>query len=91
MSPEHSQVGTVAPTQTRHPWRATARTVFAASVGLLPLLPTIVDQLGLATVPWVVSLLAVTGAITRVLAIPAVDAWLSEHARGLLAAQPRME
>ncbi|SCL33454.1 hypothetical protein GA0074694_6234, partial [Micromonospora inyonensis] len=33
--------GPMEPTQTRHPWRATARTVFAAGVGALTLLPTV--------------------------------------------------
>jgi hypothetical protein len=85
------RVGMVPATQTRHPWRATVRTVAAAVVGLLPLLPSIADQLGLATVPAVVTVLAVTGAVTRVLAMPAVEEWLHDHFRGLLSAQPPPE
>lgn len=68
-----------APTQTRHPWRATIRTVFAAVVGLLPLLPIIVDELGVASVPWVAGVLAVIATVTRVLAIPAVNEWVTEY------------
>jgi hypothetical protein len=77
-----------AATQTRHPWRATVRTVLAAVVGLLPLLPSIAGELGVSAIPWVISLLAVTGAVTRVLAMPQVEAWLHQHLRGLLSAQP---
>lgn len=63
------------PTQAQYPWRATLRTLVAAVVGLLPLLPAIVDALGLGSLPWVVGLLAVVAAVTRVLALPAVVAW----------------
>lgn len=69
----------VTPTQTVHPWRATARTVFAAFIGALLLLPIVVAELGVAGVPWVATALAVAGAITRVLAIPAVNAWVTEY------------
>jgi hypothetical protein len=78
-------------TQTSHPWRATVRTVLAAAVGLLPVPPEIANQLGVSAIPWVVSLLAVTGGITRLLATPQVEAWLHEHFRGLLSAQPPPE
>lgn len=80
--------GTIPPTQTRHPWRATTRTMLAAAVALLPILPTLADQLGVATIPWVAAILTAAGTATRILAMPAVDAWLSEHLRGLLSAQP---
>lgn len=78
--------GPAVPTQTRHPWRATVRTVLAA----LPLAPVIVAELGVGSVPWVVTGLGVIGAVTRVLAIPAVDQWLTDHLGGLLAAGPRI-
>lgn len=67
------------PTQTAHPWRATARTVFAAIVGALLILPVVVSALGLGGVPWLASAVALAGAITRVLAIPAVNAWITEY------------
>lgn len=78
----------VPPTQTRHPWRATVRTVFAAIIGILPLLPFIADELGVATVPWVAGALAVIGGVTRVLAMPAVNAWLTQYLP-FLGASPR--
>jgi hypothetical protein len=74
-----------APTQTRHPWRAMVRTILAA----LPLVPVIVATLGVDSVPWVASGLVVIAAVTRALAIPAVDAFLSEHLGGVLSAAPR--
>jgi predicted Kef-type K+ transport protein len=64
------------PTQTRHPWRATARTIFAALVGVLSLLPAIAVTAGVDTVPAVAQAVVIAGAITRVLANPAMDAWL---------------
>lgn len=64
------------PTQVRHPWRATVRTVFAAVVALLSLLPTIALVGHVDTVAWVSQLLAVAAAITRVLALPGVNDWL---------------
>lgn len=78
------------PTQSKHPWRATARTVIAALVpivALLPLLPDIAREAGIAQVGWVAGILAVAAAITRVLAMPAVNEWLHRHLPDL-AAQP---
>jgi hypothetical protein len=67
------------PTQTRHPWRATLRTVVAAGVGLATLAPTIAIAAHVDTVPAVVQVLGVTGAITRVLAAPGVDRWVRRY------------
>jgi hypothetical protein len=71
------------PTQVRHPWRATLRTVVAA----LPLVPVVVHELGLESVPWVVSAVVVIGGVTRVLAMPAVDGWLRRYLPWLAAAK----
>lgn len=76
------------PTQTRHPWRATARTIFAAGIALLSLLPTIALTAHIETVPAVGQVLGVAGAITRVLAMPGVDAWLRTYLP-FLAAEPK--
>jgi len=75
-------------TQTKHPWRATARTVAAAGVALLTLLPTIAAVGHLNTVTWVSQLLVVAATVTRVLAIPGVDAWLKQYLP-FLSATPR--
>ena len=77
-------------TQVKHPWRATVRTIFAALIGLIPLLPFIADAAGLAAVPWAVGVLAIAGAITRVLALPGVEAWLRKYF-SWLSAEPKNE
>lgn len=79
---------TTPPTQTLHPWRATLRTGVAATLGLLPLVPTIVNTAGLATVPWLAGIVGVAAGVTRVLAVPAVNTWLTNFLP-FLAAKPR--
>jgi len=74
------------PTQTQHPWRATARTVLAVVLALLPVLPQIIDEAGLAGYGWAAAVVAVAGFVTRVLAIPAVNELLSRLG---LSAAPR--
>lgn len=77
-----------APTQTRHPWRATLRTFFAGTVALLSLLPTVATVGHLDTAPGMAQALAVSVAVTRLLAIPGVDDWLRDYVPWL-AAQPK--
>lgn len=79
------------PTQARHPGRAVYRTIVAVGVpalALLPLLPLIADTLHLTDVGWVVAVLGAAAGITRVLALPGVEAWMHKHLPDL-AAQPR--
>ena len=78
-------------TQTRHPWRATVRTTAAAIVGLLPILPSIIDAFGVSSVPWVAGTLAMIAAVTRVLAMPQVERWMKTYASWLAAAPVREE
>lgn len=73
------------PTQARHPWKATARSVAAALLALLPALPEIAKQAGIETIPLVASVLAITAAVTRILAIPEVDRWMDRYLPGLSA------
>lgn len=76
-------------TQTRHPWRATVRTAFAALVALAAMLPALVEAAGLdETAPVVALALGIAGAITRVMALPAVEAFLRRFVP-FLAAEPR--
>ena len=77
------------PTQTRHPWRATVRTVVAALVGALSLLPTVAVTAGVDAVPAVAQAVTVAAAVTRVLALPGVDAWLRTYLPWL-ASSPRL-
>lgn len=67
------------PTQVQHPWRATLRTVFAAVVGLLSILPWILTETNLNDTVIGAQILVVTGAITRVLANAAVQEWLLRY------------
>lgn len=69
----------VGTTQSRHPWRATARTIFAAAVALLTLLPVIAMTAGIDTVPAIAQVLVVAGAVTRVLALPGVERFLEVY------------
>lgn len=64
-------------TQARHPWRATLRTIFAAALPLVPMLPVIVAASGIERYAWAGGIVAAMGVITRVMAVPGVNAWLS--------------
>jgi hypothetical protein len=75
------------PTQVRHPWRATLRTVAAALVAALPIVPVVVHELGLESVPWVAGALVVIAGATRVLAMPGVDGWLHQFVPWLAASK----
>lgn len=82
------------PTQVANPGRATLRTIvqvgvpaFVALVLVLPLiLQAIVEELGAVLPPsltaWLVSaaaaITALAGAVARIMAIPAVNAWLAK-------------
>lgn len=75
-------------TQTRHPWRATVRTVLAALVGAAIILPEVVEVAGIGHIGWVAGAVAACGAVTRVLALPSVDAWLRRWVPWLAAEPP---
>lgn len=78
-------------TQNAHPWRATARTVFQAFVMLCAIAPAIYAAATqgdpLAATGWAAAGLAIAGAVTRVMAVPGVEAWL-RHYLPFLAAEP---
>lgn len=80
-----------APTQARHPWRAVARTIFAVVVGLAAMAPLVYEEAAqqdaAAATGWAGTALAIAGAITRVLALPAVNAFLARFVP-FLAAEP---
>ncbi|MER5887310.1 hypothetical protein ABT160_26125 [Streptomyces sp. NPDC001941] len=62
--------------------KRTARTVLQAAVGIAVVLPALVDASGVpATLPWVAGALAVAGALTRVMAVPALQALLPSWLR----------
>lgn len=72
-------------TQNRRPWQAVLRTSIACLIGLLPILPAIAQALHIETVPFVASTLAVTAAVTRVLALSQVEIWMRQFAPWLAA------
>lgn len=94
--PEAAELATVAldaapATQVRRPWRATLRTAFQLLVGLAAMLPLLVDAAGLEeTTPVLAGVLAVSAAVTRIMALPAVEAFLAQFLP-FLAAAPRPE
>lgn len=80
------------PTQVRRPWRATFRTAFAGVIGFAALLPFIVEATGLdpEVYPWLAGVLAIAAAVTRVMALPQVEAFLQRFVP-FLAATPKAQ
>ncbi|MFI7003387.1 hypothetical protein [Nocardia sp. NPDC050175] len=77
------------PTQVAHPWQATARTVFAILVALASLIPVVAVAGGVDTIPAVAQLITVCAAVTRILALPGVDDFLSRFLPFLAAGSTR--
>ena len=77
-------------TQINHPSRAVIRTIFQALVGLCALAPVVyaaASQHDPAVATGAAAgALAVTGAVTRIMALPGVDAWLRAYVPWLAAA-----
>lgn len=68
------------PTQVKRPLRATIRTTLAAIVGFLPILPTVAKEFGLVeALPWMAGVLAMSAAVTRILATPQAEKWLETY------------
>jgi len=81
------QLVPVTPTQTKHPVRAVLRTVAAGAVAALPLIPLALAGVHLDGTAVGVEIIAVSGGITRLLAMPAVNGWLQQYVP-FLAASP---
>lgn len=77
------------PTQTRHPWRATVRTMIAASIAAIPIGQVIARETELDTVPWIASFLALGTVISRVMAMQATETFLRTYAPWLAASAYR--
>lgn len=76
-----AQVAAENTTQVQHPWRASLRTAFAVVVALALLAKPVLDAVsasgdGSDLGGWAVAVLGVAAAITRVMALPAVEAFL---------------
>lgn len=70
------------------PWQRTLRTVFQALIALAVMVPLLVSQAGLDSDrwPWLAGVLAVAAIITRIMATPAVEAFLQRFLPWLSAA-----
>ncbi len=68
------------PTQVANPRRAVVRTVFAGVVAFAAILPFIINAVGIdSALPAIAGILAVSGAITRVMALPSVNDWIAKY------------
>lgn len=56
------------------------RSAVAATIGLLPVLPVVADQLGLMGIPWVAATVAIAAAISRIIASAQAQAWIQKFA-----------
>lgn len=65
-------------TQVAHPWRTVVRTIFQLVLGLAIALPSLVVGLDLPPSAGLTAALGIAAAVTRVMAIPAVDALLRQ-------------
>lgn len=68
-------------TQERHPWRATIRTAVQVLVGLVALVPVLASEVAETfpeAAPWLAVPVAVSGLVARLMAHPAVDAFLTK-------------
>lgn len=91
----HEENTVTQPTQVKHPAKAVARTVFAfiggAALLVDPVLDAIANGDGSTLGPWAVGAVGVAGAITRVLALPGVNAFLDRFVPFLGAGEGRHE
>lgn len=78
------------PTQVARPWRATFRTVFQGAIAACAILPLVLSTAGIAPVGVAAIAIGVAGAITRVMALPAVEEFL-ENYLPILAAKPKSD
>ncbi|MFC5720382.1 hypothetical protein ACFP1Z_09430 [Streptomyces gamaensis] len=72
--------------------RRTVRTIVQTAVALAVALPAIVAASGIpASLPWVAGALAVAGGLSRVMALPAVEALLDRVGLGLVDEQTPLD
>jgi hypothetical protein len=68
------------PTQVRYPWRSTIRSVFQFLVGLCALVPLLLNASGVEQQGGAVAVaLTVSGAVTKIMALPQVEDFLESH------------
>lgn len=76
-----------------HPWRKTARTVLQVALSLAVVLPIVAQTVGLdpEVYPWMAAVLGAAAAFTRVMALPAVEAFLRNFIPWLAASDVEAE
>lgn len=79
------------PTQSQHPWRTVARTLFQLVIALASLLPVIALAGDISAKAGVVQVLAVCAAITRLMAMPVVNDFLRQFVPWLAADKPMLD
>lgn len=84
----HSLAAQSPSTQVRYPWRASVRTAIAAGAAALIAFPDIARVLSIENLPGVALIMGISLALTRVLALPSVDAWLNRYAPWVAATPP---
>jgi hypothetical protein len=67
------------------------RTALAVIIGVAPVVPVIVDAAGVQGYGWAVAVVAVAAGITRIIAVPAVNAWLTRAGLGAAPSVPNRE
>lgn len=74
----------MAATQIEFPRKALVRTAFQALVGLIVLVPVIIAETGLTVeqLPWLAPVVAVAAFVSRLMAIPAVNDFLTKFGLG---------
>ena len=78
------------PTQVAHPGRATFRTIFQGVVAAAAILPLVLSTAGITPVGIAGIAIAIAGALTRVMALPAVEEFLENYIP-ILAAKPKSD
>lgn len=73
------------PTQVTYSWRTTVRTAFQVIVALAAMWGVVVVTLGLGGLPWAAASVTVAAAITRLMALPQVDDFLTRFVPWLAA------
>ena len=74
-------------TQEQHPWKTTARTVFQFLVGLAAIIPFVANDFNIHT-PWILGVVGIAAAVTRIMALPQVEAFLKAYLPFLSASEP---
>jgi hypothetical protein len=70
-------------TQTRYPWRATLRTAIAFVVGLAASWAVVIQAAGVDPgLEWVSVSVAAAAGVTRIMAVPFVNEWLTKAGLG---------